>query len=108
MVLLLIFFFSSRRRHTRCYRDWSSDVCSSDLFAFGKFSIQAFIQANKLGWRPQVYVNAVSSASSLMTIADLTGAKAVTRGAVSVVFFKDPSDPRWASDPGIKLFQTIS
>src|SRR5207245_9120108 len=24
-------FYSSRRRHTRCYRDWSSDVCSSDL-----------------------------------------------------------------------------
>src|SRR5207245_8261440 len=28
---LVFFFFSSRRRHTRCYRDWSSDVCSSDL-----------------------------------------------------------------------------
>src|SRR2546422_2820828 len=28
----LFFFFSSRRRHTRCSRDWSSDVCSSDLF----------------------------------------------------------------------------
>src|SRR5207245_3124550 len=28
---VLFFFFSSRRRHTRCYRDWSSDVCSSDL-----------------------------------------------------------------------------
>src|SRR2546422_1469452 len=27
------FFFSSRRRHTRCSRDWSSDVCSSDLLA---------------------------------------------------------------------------
>src|SRR2546422_7290696 len=27
------FFFSSRRRHTRCSRDWSSDVCSSDLHA---------------------------------------------------------------------------
>src|SRR2546422_3502393 len=27
------FFFSSRRRHTRCSRDWSSDVCSSDLAA---------------------------------------------------------------------------
>src|SRR3989442_14544928 len=27
------FFFSSRRRHTRCGRDWSSDVCSSDLIA---------------------------------------------------------------------------
>src|SRR5690625_915813 len=28
---LLLFFFSSRRRHTRWPRDWSSDVCSSDL-----------------------------------------------------------------------------
>src|SRR6266699_5935954 len=28
------FFFSSRRRHTRCGRDWSSDVCSSDLIAY--------------------------------------------------------------------------
>src|SRR6266516_7184367 len=27
-----IFFFSSRRRHTRSYGDWSSDVCSSDLY----------------------------------------------------------------------------
>src|SRR5437868_13761105 len=27
----VIFFFSSRRRHTRSKRDWSSDVCSSDL-----------------------------------------------------------------------------
>src|SRR5438874_6153203 len=30
-ILLFIFFFSSRRRHTRSLRDWSSDVCSSDL-----------------------------------------------------------------------------
>src|SRR6266498_1298480 len=29
---MFFFFFSSRRRHTRCGRDWSSDVCSSDLF----------------------------------------------------------------------------
>src|SRR5256884_7273892 len=28
---MIFFFFSSRRRHTRCSRDWSSDVCSSDL-----------------------------------------------------------------------------
>src|SRR2546429_1799457 len=27
---MFFFFFSSRRRHTRCSRDWSSDVCSSD------------------------------------------------------------------------------
>src|SRR2546430_3554966 len=29
------FFFSSRRRHTRFDCDWSSDVCSSDLFSYG-------------------------------------------------------------------------
>src|SRR4030043_522182 len=31
LVLFRHSFFSSRRRHTRCSRDWSSDVCSSDL-----------------------------------------------------------------------------
>src|SRR2546422_349236 len=30
-LVICFFFFSSRRRHTRCSRDWSSDVCSSDL-----------------------------------------------------------------------------
>src|SRR5438105_10348550 len=32
---LFFFFFSSRRRHTRSTRDWSSDVCSSDLSRTG-------------------------------------------------------------------------
>jgi branched-chain amino acid transport system substrate-binding protein len=77
------------------------------VFAFGKFAIQAEIQAAKLGWRPQVYVNAVASSTSLMTIASLTGGRPVITGAISIVFFKDPSDPRWAKDPGIALFQRI-
>src|SRR5690606_40300892 len=34
------FFFSSRRRHTRCSRDWSSDVCSSDLDSLGLKSLR--------------------------------------------------------------------
>src|SRR6266436_6478326 len=34
--LLAVLFFSSRRRHTRCSRDWSSDVCSSDLLPCSK------------------------------------------------------------------------
>src|SRR5690349_24397449 len=33
--MLFFFFFSSRRRHTRSLRDWSSDVCSSDLAELG-------------------------------------------------------------------------
>src|SRR6266700_7180501 len=36
--MCFFFFFSSRRRHTRFSRDWSSDVCSSDLGPGGSFS----------------------------------------------------------------------
>src|SRR5437899_4478856 len=34
------FFFSSRRRHTRCLSDWSSDVCSSDLWCAGPLQVR--------------------------------------------------------------------
>src|SRR2546429_6023616 len=37
-IIPVFFFFSSRRRHTRCSRDWSSDVCSSDLRAARKLA----------------------------------------------------------------------
>src|SRR5699024_12043962 len=36
------FFFSSRRRHTRSKRDWSSDVCSSDLLDYNILLFPAF------------------------------------------------------------------
>src|SRR5439155_3323580 len=39
---VLIYFFSSRRRHTRWPRDWSSDVCSSDLATFSMTSDALF------------------------------------------------------------------
>src|SRR5690606_40030158 len=35
-LFMQLFFFSSRRRHTRFSRDWSSDVCSSDLSPNGR------------------------------------------------------------------------
>src|SRR5690606_10386061 len=62
--LFVLFFFSSRRRHTRFSRDWSSDVCSSDLFfdrhsrsgqillnaaAHGGNGVAKCVQAIKLG-----------------------------------------------------------
>src|SRR5690606_40493274 len=42
VVSFIFFFFSSRRRHTRFSRDWSSDVCSSDLNR-GKSAINILI-----------------------------------------------------------------
>src|SRR5258707_15007637 len=39
-----LFFFSSRRRHTRYWRDWSSDVCSSDLHVMVPSSYRSIIR----------------------------------------------------------------
>src|SRR5690606_18505971 len=41
-----LFFFSSRRRHTRFSRDWSSDVCSSDLYTYARHDVTARGLAN--------------------------------------------------------------
>src|SRR5215469_18086745 len=49
----VFFFFSSRRRHTRSLRDWSSDVCSSDLLAVvnGFGEIYDTTETTKTGFR---------------------------------------------------------
>jgi branched-chain amino acid transport system substrate-binding protein len=73
------------------------------IFAFGKFSIQSFFAVNKLGWKPQIFVNAVASASSLIVLSP----PSTTKGTISIVFGKDPASKQWANDPGIKLFRTI-
>src|SRR6266496_4792038 len=49
MRIRFFFFFSSRRRHTRSLRDWSSDVCSSDLTA----ARQAGLSELVIGIRPE-------------------------------------------------------
>src|SRR5690554_2587070 len=42
-LVFLSFFFSSRRRHTRCGRDWSSDVCSSDLIFWSVLAVSPLV-----------------------------------------------------------------
>src|SRR5690606_6129839 len=42
------FFFSSRRRHTRFSRDWSSDVCSSDLNALAAWRAGPAVNSSRL------------------------------------------------------------
>src|SRR5215510_7022328 len=49
---LFFFFFSSRRRHTRWPRDWSSDVCSSDLFARQHFGEDGKWREDGERWLP--------------------------------------------------------
>src|SRR3712207_8242035 len=48
----MFFFFSSRRRHTRYWRDWSSDVCSSDLITFE--TLTTLVNMLNAGVHPQI------------------------------------------------------
>ena len=73
------------------------------IFAFGKFSLQAFNAVARLSWHPQIFVNDVSSASTLMAIVPQKAAN----GSISIVFGKDPAAPLWKRDKGIRLFQSI-
>jgi branched-chain amino acid transport system substrate-binding protein len=73
------------------------------IFAFGKFSLQAFNAVARLSWHAQIFVNDVSSASSLMSIVPQSAAN----GSISIVFGKDPAAPLWTRDKGIRLFQSI-
>jgi branched-chain amino acid transport system substrate-binding protein len=73
------------------------------IFAFGKFSLQAFNGVSRIGWKPQIFVNDVSAASSLMAIVPQKAAN----GAISIVFGKDPAAPIWKGDKGIRLFQQV-
>src|SRR5438045_7849297 len=51
--VLCSFFFSSRRRHTRCLSDWSSDVCSSDLIRCGRETkTRTHVRAREEGYLP--------------------------------------------------------
>src|SRR2546426_4313175 len=60
-LFVFFFFFSSRRRHTRLQGDWSSDVCSSDLFLrMGFFAFPTLPQFPNRG------VNRMSMAGAFM------------------------------------------
>jgi branched-chain amino acid transport system substrate-binding protein len=75
------------------------------IFAFGKFAILSFVNIKKLGWKPkQVFVNAVAAATSVMQLASGSGQ---TEGAISIAFFKDPANPAFDKDKGMKLYKSI-
>jgi branched-chain amino acid transport system substrate-binding protein len=77
------------------------------VIATPRYAIQAFVAANKLGWRPQVYVNQVASASNIMRIAETSSSPRAVRGAYSIAVFKDASNPLFARDPGMRLYRRI-
>src|SRR3712207_7136249 len=74
----LFFFFSSRRRHTRYWRDWSSDVCSSDLRA-ARFSSSSSAERTPAGdgsiWREIAVLTAKNRAGMAEHRRDVGGGR---------------------------------
>ena len=85
----------------------SSGANTLMIVALPPFSIQAFIYAYKLGWRPHVFLSAVSVEPTVMSIARTNTHGQTTEGTISVAFLKDPTSPRWARDPAVALYRRI-
>lgn len=64
------------------------------LFTTPRLARQAYAFATRLGWRPQVVVGAASGSSPV-------------EGAISISAVKDPAEPRWRDDAGVRLYRSI-
>jgi branched-chain amino acid transport system substrate-binding protein len=84
----------------------SSGANTVALFATPQYAIYAYVAAYKLGWHPQFFLSSVSPSPNIMAIARLNSGT-TTNGTITAAFVKDPTHPRWAKDPAVKLYKQI-
>jgi branched-chain amino acid transport system substrate-binding protein len=77
------------------------------VIATPPFAIRGLVAANRLGWRPQVYINQVGSATTIMRTIALTASPRIVEGAITLVAIKDPASPRFRRDKGMNLYRSI-
>jgi branched-chain amino acid transport system substrate-binding protein len=77
------------------------------LIATPPFAIRGLTAANRVGWRPQVYLNQVGSATNIMRIISLSASPRVIDGAITLQAYKDPQNPRFRNDRGMRLYRRI-
>jgi branched-chain amino acid transport system substrate-binding protein len=75
------------------------------LFTTPAFTIKALVTVTKLNWEPVIYLNSVSNPQLYMGIAKTNGA--ALKNMTSTTYLKDPTDPQWASDAGMKLYKDV-
>jgi branched-chain amino acid transport system substrate-binding protein len=85
----------------------SSGADTFVIFALPKQALQAFIGADKLGWKPYEYVTSVSIDPAVMQIVHLNASKSAGVGAESSAFLHDPTNPTQKSSAGVKLYLQI-
>ena len=67
-----------------------------------KFAVQAIKKAHDIGWKPLHFVNNVSASVGVVM---LPAGSAASKDAISVQYFKDPTDPEWDNDPAMKRWR---
>ena len=77
------------------------------IFATPTIAIQSYVAVNKLGWKPKIFINAVSSASSLMKISAASSSAATTEGSISIGVYKDPANAKLKNDPALKQYRDL-
>ena len=76
------------------------------LFTTPGFTIKSLAIVTAIHWEPKsIYLNSVSNPQVYMGIAKKAGA--ALKNVTSVGYIKDPTDPQWASDDGMKLYMTV-
>jgi len=75
------------------------------LFTTPAFTIRSLATVTALHWEPTIYLNSVSNPQVYMGIAKKNGA--ALKNVTSVGYLKDPTDPQWASDAGMKLYKEV-
>ncbi len=75
------------------------------LFTTPGFTIKSLVITTALHWEPTIYLNSVSNPQVYMGIAAKAGA--ALKNVTSVGYLKDPTDPQWANDSGMKLYKTV-
>jgi branched-chain amino acid transport system substrate-binding protein len=84
----------------------SKGVDTLFLFTTPGFTIKALVTITKLGWEPTtIYLNSVSNPLLYMGLAKKNGA--ALKNIVSVGYSKDPTDPQWANDDGMKKYKEV-
>lgn len=69
-----------------------------------KFAAQAIRKTHETGWKPLFITNLISSSiASVLTPAGLE----ISKGVVTATYRKDPDDPKWANDAGVKLYRSF-
>src|SRR5207247_8082488 len=111
-MLFFLFFFSSRRRHTRSTRDWSSDVCSSDLHRSHSIRYLFSIQLLREGMRAMLRTLHESTGQRFRTANNVSIRKAISAKANRLAYRRrareSPTRGRAARIPAIVVTVAVT